>query len=189
MLKTAPASEPLSLSEVKIHLRVDGTEEDAYITSLITAARQYCENFQNRAYITQTWQYWLDDWAAGSEILIPKPPLRAVNSIKYYGEDGTEYILSADSYIVDTQSQPGRVVLKANNSWLGITLCPANGICIEFDAGYGTASDVPMTVRQAMLLLIGHWYEHREVVVVGSITKEIEFAVNALLWQDRVVSV
>jgi len=56
----APALEPVSLTEAKLHLRIDTTAEDVLISSLIKAARQYCENYQRRAYITQTWELWLD---------------------------------------------------------------------------------------------------------------------------------
>lgn len=190
-LVTPPAVEPVTLEEAKAHLRIDGTEEDVLIAGLIQAAREYCEGFQNRAYITQTWQCWLDNWPGGDEIEIPRPPLQAVNSIKYYGEDGTEYTLSPEVFIVDAHNQPGRVVLASSNrTWPETTLRPTNGICIEFSAGYGGNSDtVPMRVKQAMLLLIGHWHENREAVLTGTISKEIEFAVSSLLWLDRVVPV
>lgn len=188
-LITPPAEEPITLDEAKKHLRVDIANDDTLISSLITAAREYCEDFQNRAYITQTWQLWLDGWPDGSEISIPKPPLQTVSSIKYYSEDGAEYTLPAEDYIVDVQSQPGRVVLASGKSWPDVSLRPANAVVVDFVVGYGDAVDVPQRVKQAILLLVGHWYEHREAVLTGSISKEIEFTVSALLWQERVVPV
>lgn len=189
VLVTPPAAEPVSLPEAKAHLRVDITDDDALISALITAAREYCEGFQNRAYITQTWQLWLDSWPEGSEIRIPRPPLQAVNSVKYYGADNTEYVLPPADYIVDNKSEPGRIVLACGKSWPGVTLRPANAICVEFVAGYGAPADVPQRVKQAILLLVGHWYETREIAVVGHVTAEVPFTVNALLWQERVVPV
>lgn len=252
MLAVPPMAEPVSLAEAKAYLRVDTADDDGLIATLIIAAREYCEGFQNRAYITQTWQLWLDSWPEGSEIRIPRPPLQAVNSVKYYGADNTEYVLSPADYIVDNKSEPGRIVLAYGKSWPGITLRPANAICVEFVAGYksyqgtvnteGTsvirvsgdefntkwakqktivingvayrissvtsgdsltlveaagnqsgvsyeANDVPERVRQAILLLVGHWYETREIAVVGHVTAEVPFTVNALLWQERVVPV
>lgn len=189
VLVTPPAAEPVSLPEAKAHLRVDIADDDALISTLITAAREYCEAFQNRAYITQTWQLWLDAWPEGREIKLPKPPLQRVNGIRYYGEDGIEYILPSEDYFVDTQSEPGRVVLAPGKSWPGIALRPTNGVVVEFVAGYGNATAVPQRVKQAILLLVGHWYEHREAVITATVAKELEFTVQALLWQERVVPV
>jgi len=182
------SNEPISLAEAKSHLRVDTTDEDADILSIIKAARIYCENFQNRTYITRSRELWLDAWPEKDRINIPYPPLQSVSSVKYYGTDDTEYTMPATDYFVDTKNEPGRLVLAYGKSWPSITLRPANGVLITFTAGYGAdGSYVPENVIQAMRLLIGHWYENREAVLTGSISKEIEFAVHSLLWFDRVV--
>jgi uncharacterized phiE125 gp8 family phage protein len=161
--------------------------ENDLIEALITSARQYAEDFQRRAYITQTWELWLDDWPEGDYIQIPLPPLQSVSSVKYYDTDDTENTFSTDDYFVDTKSEPGRVSLNYGEVWPTTTLRPANGVCVTFVAGYGdNRSDVPKKVKQAMLLLISGWYENRESYhATGGIPKEAPFAVNALLWQDR----
>lgn len=166
---------------------IDATLEDALISALITTARDYCEGFQNRAYVTQTWELWMDSWPDKNFIRIPLPPLQKINSIKYYGADGTEYTLDVGDYFVDDKSIIGRVVLNRGRSWPSVTLRSANAICVEFDCGYGDADDVPVRVKQSMLLLINHWYNNREVALVGTISREVEFSVKALLWLDRVV--
>ena len=164
--------------------------EDTLLTSLTTTARKYCAGFQNRAYITQTWSLWLDNWPSGNSVRIPLPPLQKINSVKYYGTDDAEHTMSATDYFTDDKSEPGRLVLAYGKSWPSASLRPANGVCIEFDAGYGdAAADVPAEVKQAMLLLIGNWYENREATVTGIISREIEFAVRSLLWLDRVVPI
>jgi len=162
--------------------------EDDLLNSLITAARQYCEGFQRRAYISQTWHLWLDEFPNKAYIEIPLPPLQAAGvSIKYYdtSDAGTEWPTS--NYFVDAKSEPGRIVLNYGNIWPSTALRPANGVCVTFIAGYGLlASDVPKKVKQAMLLLVSHWYENREAVATsGAMPKEIPFSVEALLWQDR----
>ncbi len=187
-LITPPATEPITLLEAKRHLRVDVTDDDTLITSIITAAREYCETFQNRAYITQTWEMTLDSFPT-MPLKIPKPPLQSVDSIKYTDQNGVETLFDAANYVVDADSEPGRIALAPGVSWPSVTLKPIGGVKIRFTAGYGDAAKVPMMAKQAMLLLIGHWYEHREAVVTGSISKEIEFAVHALLWPNRVVPV
>jgi len=163
--------------------------EDTLLTALITTAREYCEGFQNRAYITQTWQLWLDGWPSGDCIRIPLPPLQSVASIKYYDIADTEAVITASDYFVDDKSEPGRIILAYGRTWPTITLRPANAVCVEFIAGYRDVVEVPQRVKQAILLLVGHWYENREASLTGAISREIEFAVKTLLSLDRVVPV
>jgi uncharacterized phiE125 gp8 family phage protein len=187
-LVTPPTAEPVPLDgdgSAKQHLRVDTTDEDGYISGLIIAAREYCEAYQGRAYVTQTWELSLDCWPARDWIQIPKPPLQAVESIAYRLADGTEQILDPSCYAVDPKSQPGRLALRQGCSWPSGELWPLGAITIRFVAGYGDPDKVPQRAKQAMLLLIGHWFEHREAVLTGSISKEIEFAVRALLGSER----
>ncbi len=182
-LKTAPADYPMELDEVKTHLRITGTDEDDYIQSLIIAATSYCEVFQNRAYVTQTWEYWCDSFPDYFEL--PRPPLASVTSIDYYNTSDVKATVAAADYFVDTKSEPGRVHLNYNKSWPSTTLRPINGICVTYIAGYGYSENIPQNIKQAILLLCGHWFENRE----GSIDKplsKIPFAVEALLWQERV---
>ncbi|NDA93971.1 MAG: hypothetical protein EBX90_11955, partial [Betaproteobacteria bacterium] len=55
-----PATEPLSLEEVKEHLRIDSSAEDALLQMYIEAARKVCEHNTARALITQTWETTFD---------------------------------------------------------------------------------------------------------------------------------
>jgi uncharacterized phiE125 gp8 family phage protein len=166
----------------------DLTEDDALIRALGVAARRVAESIQNRALITQTLELALDEWPGGNTLEIPRPPLQSVASITYYDEDDGEYTLDAGSYLVDTYSEPGRVVLRADQSWPDEVLRPANGVIVQFVAGYGDEeSEVPETTVQALRLLVGHWYENREAVSsTGAIPKELPFGVMSLLWLDRV---
>jgi len=188
-LVTAPTVEPVTVADIKSHLRIDTTDEDTLIEDYITAAREYCERYQNRAYITQTWNLTLNDFPDGDEIEIPLPPLQSITSIKYYGTDDTEYTLSTDDYMVDTDSEVGRVVLKYAKTWPSITLRPANAVVIQFVAGYGDAdTDVPERIKQAIKLLVGHLYENREATSIRSIVN-VPFAVESLLMLDRIVAI
>lgn len=160
--------------------------EDDLLNSLIESARQYCETFQRRAYVTQTWELWLDAFPAESYIRTPLPPLQSA-AIKYYDVNDAEATFSASDYHVDTKSEPGWLVLNTGCSWPSTVLRPANGVYVEFVAGYGLASAVPKKVKQAMLLLIGAWYEQREAITTTGLNINIvPLAVEALLWQDRV---
>lgn len=186
-LITPPSAEPLDLPTAKAHLRVDGTDDDALITSMITTARRYCEGFQNRAYITQVWEMWLDSWPDDDKIEIDLPPLQSVISVKYYGTDDTEYTLAATEYMVDTVSFKGRVILRYGKTWPTITLRPANAIVIRFQAGYGdAATNVPAEAKQAMLLIIGHLYANREETVEKALSS-IPLGAKDLLSMSRVM--
>lgn len=173
---------------VSILLNDGAGAEDTLLTSLILAAREYAENYLNRALCTQTWELILDDWPGKDYIDIPLPPLQSITSIKYKDTAGVESTFENTKYIVDTDSFLGRVVLAYGCTWPVNVLYPANPIRIQFVAGYGLAAAVPQRVKQAMLLLIGHWYENKEAVSDRP-WQEIPFAVHTLLGQDRVIPI
>lgn len=182
-LYTAPATEPLSTTEAKLHLRVDHSDEDTLIANLIEAARQTIEERTGRALITQTWALSLDTLPYGErELFLPRPPLQSVTHLKYYDTDGNQQTWTNTNYIVSTSYQPGRLSLAYNISWPSIQY-RVDAIDIRYVAGYGAASAIPEGLRQAMLLLVGHWYTNREAVVIGTITAELPLAVESLIRQ------
>jgi uncharacterized phiE125 gp8 family phage protein len=166
-LVTAPAAEPISTAVAKAHLRVDFATDDTLIDSLVVAARQYVEQITGRALITQTWDLFLEGFM-GQEIHIPNAPLQSVTSVKYIDTGGSEQTFSSDNYTVFTySSHPGEVALNYNETWPA-TRRVENAVTVQFKAGYGDAgSNVPQPILQAMLLLVGHWYENRESTVAG----------------------
>lgn len=166
------------------------TAEDNYLTSLITAAREYCEDFQNRAYITQTWEVSWDDWPC-SEIKLPKGKLQAVDLVSYKDSTGvTTGLVGTTDYVYSPRGILGRLTPAYGKTWPSFTPFPLDAVVIEFTCGYGdTAADVPAKVIQAMKLLISHWFRHRTPLSeTGQAPVEIAFAVSALLWQDRIMS-
>ncbi len=162
------------------------TVEDDLLNSLITVAREYCEGFQRKAYFTQTWELWLDEFPDEDYIELPRPPLASVTTIDYYNTSDIKATMSASDYYVDIENTPGGVYLNDGESWPSTTLRPRNGVCITYVAGETSTSSIPQTVKQAMFLLIGHWYENREAVATsGAMPKELPMAVESLLWMDR----
>ena len=92
---TAPAFEPLSLSEAKAHLRVDVADEDALITALITAARQYIEARTGRMLPQRNFVVELDGFPdGGADIVLPFPPVTAVASVSYFDTLGATQTLA-----------------------------------------------------------------------------------------------
>lgn len=193
-LSSPPAVEPVTIQEVKEYLRLDDVtdpSEDAYLDALITAAREYCEAFQNRAYITQTWQMSFDYWP-GYIIDIPRGNLQSINSVSYKNSDGVVTTLAeTKEYVVSKSGVLGRISPPYAQPWPPFIPFPLDAVVIEFTCGYGdTADSVPQRVKQAIKLLVSHWYENRTPLSdTGQAPGEIGFSVSALLWQDRIAPV
>lgn len=178
---TAPATEPISVSEAKAHMRIDSTADDNYITALITAVRIVTENLTGRSLVTTTWDYFLSDFPCGDEILLRRPKLQSVTSLKYKDTDGIETTWGASNYIVDGNSDPGRIVLTYGNTWPSLALYPSNPISIRYVSGYGAATAVPQPLKNAMFFLVAHLYEVRQPVDIGNIANKIPMTYDYLI--------
>lgn len=175
----------------EVQKQVGDTSEEAYLTALITAAREYCEGFQNRAYITQTWEASWDYWPC-REIELPKGRLQTVDTVSYKNSDGvTTELTETTDYVYSTRGILGRLTQAYGKTWPSFTAFPLDAVVVEFTCGYGdTAASVPAKVIQAMKMLISHWYENRTPLTeTGQAPEEIAFAVSALLWMDRIVPI
>lgn len=180
VLTEAPAAEPISVSEAKAFLRVDGDDENALIGSLITTARSLIERTLGLALITQSWSYFLDAWPGSLCVVLPIAPVQSVTAIKLYDSSGTPTALGTASYSADVLSQPARIALQAAAP--PVVMRPLNAIEIDFTAGYGDGADaVPSPLRQALLLLVAHWYERREPVTIDGTPLEVPYTVAGLL--------
>lgn len=154
-LTSPPATEPVSLAEAKAWLRVEsGNDEDDLITALIEAARVRCEWHCGQAFITQGWTLWLDSLSDGV-VHLPLPPLRSVDSVTLYDADGNASTLDGSAWAMDAPG--GRLIFTAPHPGLRAL----NAAAIIFTAGYGQASDVPASIRSAVLQTISWLYEHR----------------------------
>lgn len=185
VMTSGPALEPVSLSEAKAHLRVDSTDEDTLISSLIITSRLHIEASLGLALISQSWSLFLDDWPDGSTVRLPMRPLQTVSAVRLYAEDESITTLPANSYYVDAKGVPARIARLGGLGWPRPQRS-TNGIEIAFTAGYGSlASDVPEPIRHALLLLIAHWYERREPFEVGGSAVAIPKMVSELLMPYR----
>lgn len=175
----APGAEPLTLEEVKLHLRVTHDADDPLLTSLIMTARMICEADTGLALIRRHYSLWLDQWPQqyrrdwwdgmreGADITgqdtvyLPRPPLAAVSDILVYAENGTYNTLPTDHYHVDTIGKPGRIVLRSHIS-APLPGRTVNGIEIRYTAGFGTTpQSIPSVLKQGMQQMIGYMYVHR----------------------------
>lgn len=153
-----PAVEPVSLTDAKEHLRIDTdfTAQNDYVENLIVAARQYCEQLQHRRYITREITVVFDSFC--ESLKLPLVPIGEIVSVKYYDQNNQQQTLDSGEYeLVDGVIQP------AYDKTFPSTRAYYDSVEVVYECGYGEASsDVPMYIKQAILLIIGHWYEHRE---------------------------
>jgi len=159
-LITPPALEPVSLTDAKAHLRLDTSDDDALVTAEIVAARVHVEAMTRRVLIEQGWRIYFDGWPKRRVVKIPVAPLISLDSVTVYDEAGDPVVVDPGNYEVDTVAVPGRLFLA---SPVPVLVGRAvNGIEIDVTAGYGPSSvDVPAPLRQAIMMLVAHWYEHR----------------------------
>lgn len=182
---TEPAVEPLELAEALEHLRYPDPSDNIYIHKiLIPAARKYVERQTGKALITQTLRLTRDRFPGlkeNYEFRLPRPPLQTVTNIQYTDVDGVTQTVTAAEYVVDATSEVGRISLAYGYDWPTDAIEQIAAVKVNYVAGYGLAASVPQTFKVAMLLLIGHWFVNREAVLTGTISKDIEFGLTALL--------
>jgi uncharacterized phiE125 gp8 family phage protein len=185
-LLAGPAEEPVTLAEAKAWLKVDGADENALIGTLITAARLHLESVTGRALLTQSWRLVLDAWPAGGEVRLPVAPLSALTDIRAFDEDGEEHTIGLAQFLVEAGGAPPRLVLPVTVAGMPV-LRQRFGIEIDYVAGYGAAGDVPQELKQALLVLVAHWFEHRDAVVIAGSGAVIPFGFDRLIAPYREV--
>jgi len=143
---TPPQEEPITLNEVKAHLRIDGDEENELLSALITTAREMAEEYTRRSLVQQEWELGIQELT--TKVYLPRSPVR---EITYFAVDGQE--LGTDSYLLIGQEifctkKPLKAVMP-------------DGIVIRYTAGFD-ADNIPEAIKRAILMLVGHLYENRE---------------------------
>jgi uncharacterized phiE125 gp8 family phage protein len=190
---TEATQEPVTLEEARTHCRVSSHDDDVYLASLISVARRWVERRTALQLVSATWTWNVDEFPLQTQpFYVPVMPVQSVTSVKYYDGDGTQQTLSSSAYAVDITSRPGRIGLPYGYSW-PIAQDRQNAVEIIFKAGFGGAAPtvaqsvaaVPKTIKQAILLLVGHWYENREPVNIGNIVSDIPLCVESLLAMEE----
>jgi uncharacterized phiE125 gp8 family phage protein len=185
-------SEPVTLAEAKLHLRVDLSNDDALITAMISAAREMVERYTSRTLIYTAYRLTMDNWPY--DIELPRSPAieAAANlvtgiayitpRIRYYDGDGNQQTMTyaAGDFEVLLDNNPPLLVLPPSGIWPVTYPLQRGAIEIDWIAGYGSASTgIPELLRLAIMMLVAHWYEHREAV--GSFGSEVPLAVDSVL--------
>lgn len=180
-LVTAAASYPVTLAEAKAQCRIDSDDENAMIDGLIAAATDYVERYIGRAIITQTWRLTLDEFS--DAIMLPNGYVQSVTSVQYYDTSGVLQTVSSADYTLDNASDPAWLVRNADAAWPAL-MDTVNAVIITYVLGY---TAVPAAIKQAILLLIGQWFDQRADATEKPLIA-MPNAVEALLTNHRIYS-
>lgn len=170
---TAPASEPVSLAEAKLYLRVDGTDDDTLISDLIVAARMNAEDFLRKSLITQTWKLAYNDYV-DYEVALPMHPVVSITSVVIRERDGDSQTFAAGNYYLNA----------AKNKLIFDTTPTGFLIEITYNTGYGSASQVPQPIKYGILAHIAALYDER-----GLLGQAVPAQVSALYAPFREVNI
>ena len=182
---TSPAASPITLAEAKAQMRVEHDDDDAIIQRLIDAAVAFVDvqNVLGKAMITQTWAQWMGPTQSTVRLMLG--PVQSVTAIKYYDIDGALQTATLTDFNIFGTPTKTTVSPKNGFSW-PVAQQREDAIKIEYVIGYGdAASDVPQTIRQALMMLVAQWYENRENELIGTISKTIPFGFSDLIGIER----
>lgn len=184
-LVTAPARQPITIAECKAQMRVEHSDDDLIINRFIDTAIAAVDvtGALGKAMITQTWGEW---FAPNPGVIgLSLGPVQSVSAIKYYDSDNALQVATlSDFYVLGTKSRT-TIKPKPGKSW-PVVFNRDDAIKVEYVIGYGdTPNDVPQTVRHALMMLVAHYYENREIELIGTISKTLPFSFEALIDQER----
>ena len=166
-LLAGPAQEPVSLADMKAHLRVVDEAEDGLIEALIVAARVHVESLTSRALLSQTWRLVLDAWPESRAIRLPVSPMISLTEIRCYDGDGGEHQIATEQFLPDGQAVPARLICPGAVAGAPV-LRGRMGIEIDYLAGFGSEPEaVPADLLQSLKTLVAYWYENRDSVLVS----------------------
>lgn len=177
-----PGAEPVSLDDMKAHLRVDHAADDGLVLGMIKTAREACERVTGKSLITRSYSLFLDDFPP-TFLELPKPPLVSVTQILTYDAASASTVYAAGNYFVDTASQPGRVYILSGSAFPSPGR-DINGIEIQYKAGFGIApDDIPALFQHGIKTMAAHLYMHRSDTVDEALIGSGAF--NVFLGQKR----
>jgi uncharacterized phiE125 gp8 family phage protein len=187
ILLTPPAVEPVALTDAKAWLRVEHDDDDDVIAALIAGARCHVEAQTRRALITQEWRLVRESWPSNGRIAALPVPLVAITAARVRDGQGGTQSLDLQAFTVDAAAAPAIIAFAP---WaLPVPEQKAGGVEIDITCGYGGGpGDVPPPLRQAIRLLLAHWYENRGLVALGDTVAVLPATVAALIAPYRVLS-
>lgn len=194
---SGPATEPVTLAELKLALNLDPTEtaQDQYLEGIIGAARREAENYLGKKIGIQTWDIYLDDFPLVYDWQIPIEPLISVDSINYTDEDGLETAIDTGAYRYSVIRRA--LWLVSGEAWPNAALIPFGAVRVRVTCGIVAVSDgaspesfrFPESIRQAIIFRAGTFYRFREDMTAGTTLQVGKVGTfEALLSGERVIA-
>jgi uncharacterized phiE125 gp8 family phage protein len=187
ILLTPPALEPVTLADAKAWLRVEHDDDDDVIAALIAGARSHVEAQTRRALITQEWRLVRDAWPSDGRIAALPAPLIEITGARVRDGEGGLQSIDLQAFTTDVAAAPAIIAFAP---WsLPVPEQKAGGIEIDVTCGYGDEpDDAPAPLRQAIRLLLAHWYENRGLIALGDTVAVLPATVAALIAPYRVLA-
>lgn len=184
---SAPATNPVSLSEAKAQCRVDHSDDDTLIGLLISGATAHLDGYTGvlgRALVTQTWRQDLESFS--DPLRLALGPVASITSVTYYDADNAVQTLAGTVYGLFADEFGAYLALKPDQSFPSV-YSRRDAISVTYVAGVADSA-VPAPIKHAILLMVGHWYANREAVAEAQM-HEVPMAVDALIRPYRRVGV
>ncbi|MCP1200059.1 hypothetical protein [Notoacmeibacter sp. MSK16QG-6] len=183
VLKTAPATTPVSVADLRGYSGIGDDVDDAVITAMIEAATATIDGWSGilgRAIVSQTWTQDFDRFSR--EIILALPAL-SVSSVEWKAADGTTVTnVSSDDYDLEHLAGGSAVVFPTAFT-LPSGLYGRRAVTVEFVAGYGVnAADVPAPIRQAIKMMVADM--HRLGSADGVMRNESVEGVGSTSWSS-----
>lgn len=159
---TPPSSEPVLTTDLQAQVRMDytGDAQDSLMTTYISAAREWCEEWLSRALAVQTLRMTLDHFPCDSGIIhLRRPPVQSIVSVTYIDGNGVQQILDPSLYRVDLSPTDPRIAPVHGGQGWPTTLDEIAAVQVTYVAGYSTP---PARAKAAILLVAADMWERRE---------------------------
>ena len=182
---TTPAAEdPVTLTEVKLHARIDISDDDAALQAMIQAATEYVQAVSGRQMVAATMAETFDRFCP--VLPLARTPVTSIVSVTYLDENGDSQVVSSSIYkaILD---RPIACVLRADGQSWPNTHPDPNAVTVNYVAGYATASAVPSSLRMLVKMIVADLYAHREANLESRVQENM--TLRNLLWSQRVARI
>ena len=187
--ETPVPSLALPVEEMKDHLRMgsgfaDDGLQDGLIETYLRAALAAIEGRIGKMLFQRRFLWVVECWREDEQAL-PVSPVSSVASVTLVDAAGSEVVVPASAYRLVKDLHRPRLAGKGS----ALPVIPSDGVVkVLFDAGFGPSwTDIPVDLRQAVLLLAGEYYEHRHDD--GAQAAGLPFGVVTLIERWRTVRI
>lgn len=164
LITPSTVANALDLTEAKLHLKVDGSDDDFLIQTMVGSACEMVEQLTGRALLEQTWELSLDSFPTYFELT--RIPLQEITSIKYTDSAGVVQTMQSTDYTVSDDDFDFAKVYPAYGTTWPSSRGDVGNVKVRFVSGYADAASIPESLRSWMKLSVGAQYENREAEVI-----------------------